>query len=181
MKKIFLFLFLFSLWGFGVHFASAQIFPPDTQTIITPVQTGEQIDLPSNVNVLGFQIVQYSNSIPKGCDDVGLYFNCVSSDPLHPYGTLYPTSSDTNFIPLNVFCSSSYFNNGNGDCQYMITAFYTTDNKLFSNPDTNTSFYLDHSLNYGDILILIFIIIFFAFGVLKFIWNFFNKDANSKL
>jgi len=58
-----------------------------------------------------------------------------------------------------------------------------TDNNfsIITNEITGASFSVDKTLSYGDILILIFIILFFGYGVFRFCWNFVFKDYPSKI
>ena len=75
--------------------------------------------------------------------------NCVFSEPidLDPLGT-----ADFEFTKIT--CSN-------------------TNLELITNPNTNAEFYLDKSLNYGEILILVFLLLFVIFGITKAITDFF--------
>jgi len=44
--------------------------------------------------------------------------------------------------------------------------------QLVGNETTEAEFYLQKTINYGDILIIGFLMIFLAFGILKFITDF---------
>jgi len=51
---------------------------------------------------------------------------------------------------------------------------------LISNPDTGAQFYLDKTLNYGEVLILVFLLLFAIFGIVKIIADFFIPRRVSK-
>jgi hypothetical protein len=51
---------------------------------------------------------------------------------------------------------------------------------LISNPNTGAEFYLDKTLNYGEVLILVFLLLFAVFGVVKVIADFFLPRRVSK-
>lgn len=51
---------------------------------------------------------------------------------------------------------------------------------LIENETTTAEFYIEKSLSYGDLLLITFLSIFLIFGILKFLWNFF-QNANYKL
>ena len=51
----------------------------------------------------------------------------------------------------------------------------------YTNATSGSSFYVAKSLSYGDILILIFMILIFSWGVFRFCWNFVFKDYPSKI
>jgi hypothetical protein len=44
---------------------------------------------------------------------------------------------------------------------------------LISNPNTGAEFYLDKKINYGDVLILVFLLSFFIFCIFKVVSDFF--------
>jgi hypothetical protein len=86
------------------------------------------------------------------------------------------------------------------DCDFTIPLNYLSEAPVFGEPfafskmtcvDASTSeyintgngsnFYLKKSLSYGDILIIVFLILFFVSGVFRLLWNFNFKDWNSKL
>lgn len=53
--------------------------------------------------------------------------------------------------------------------------------ELIQNETTGSEFYLDKTISYGDILMILFLIIFFVAIVFKLIWNFVFKQPASKL
>lgn len=80
--------------------------------------------------------------------------NCEFSNPKDYQGNPPATSTDFwNYQELN--CSS------------------TDDTvELIENASTSTFFYISRFLSYGDILIIIFLMLFLVFGIMKFITNF---------
>jgi len=52
---------------------------------------------------------------------------------------------------------------------------------LIQNSETNAEFYLQKSLTYGDLLIVIFLSIFLIFSIFKFLWNFVWAEFKRKL
>jgi len=49
----------------------------------------------------------------------------------------------------------------------------TSTTALISNAETGAEFYLDKKINYGDVLILTFLLLFAIFGIFKVISDFF--------
>jgi len=86
--------------------------------------------------------------------------DCTFADPLNYTGS--PPAEGDPFAFSTMTCTDDRFS------QYI-------------NTNNGGSFYLAKSLSYGDILVLIFLILFFAVGVLKLFWNFHFKDYPSKL
>lgn len=66
---------------------------------------------------------------------------------------------------------------------FALSGMACTDDKFatIANGTTGNNFFINKTLSYGDILILIFLILFFGFGVFRFCWNFVFKDYPSKL
>jgi len=52
---------------------------------------------------------------------------------------------------------------------------------LIHNDTNEAEFYIQKTLTYGELLLIIFISIFFIFGVFKFVWNFIQQNWNYKL
>lgn len=52
---------------------------------------------------------------------------------------------------------------------------------LIHNDTNGAEFYIQKTLTYGELLLIIFISIFFVFGIFKFIWNFIQQNWNHKL
>lgn len=44
--------------------------------------------------------------------------------------------------------------------------------ELIENPTTGAEFYIDKTMSYGDLILIVFISIFLVFSIFKFIWNF---------
>lgn len=86
--------------------------------------------------------------------------NCQFSNPVNYTGS--PPAAGEPFAFSGMTCSDDKFS-------------------LITNGNTGSNFYINKTLSYGDILILFFFIIFFAYGVFRFMWNFINKNTNSKL
>jgi hypothetical protein len=42
-------------------------------------------------------------------------------------------------------------------------------------------FYITKSIDYGQVIILSFVLIFFVLFVVKFLWNFVKQDSNEKI
>lgn len=43
---------------------------------------------------------------------------------------------------------------------------------LLQNPETGAEFYLQKTMSYGDLLLIIFVSIFLVWGIVRFLWNF---------
>lgn len=52
---------------------------------------------------------------------------------------------------------------------------------LIKNETTGAEFYLDKTLSYGDLILIIFLSFFLIFGIVKFLWNFVWTDPRSKI
>ena len=50
-----------------------------------------------------------------------------------------------------------------------------------SNSNIPADFYLHKSVDYGQILIIIFLFLMFVFGAVKFVWNYHWQDPKQKL
>jgi len=61
---------------------------------------------------------------------------------------------------------------GDGDWEYSQMECDPVILQLVGNETTEAEFYLQKTINYGDILIIGFLMIFLAFGILKFITDF---------
>lgn len=79
--------------------------------------------------------------------------NCIFSEPVLYTGE--PPASTTEFWQFKIL-----------DCT-------STNLELIENPSTGANFYLDKSINYGDILVLTFLLLFAIFGIIKAISDFF--------
>lgn len=44
--------------------------------------------------------------------------------------------------------------------------------ELITNTETEANFYISKTLDYGDVLVITFLILFLVFGILKFLTNF---------
>ncbi len=55
--------------------------------------------------------------------------------------------------------------------QYSQLNCSTTQYDLMENASSGTSFFLDKTINYGDVLIVAFLMIFLIFGIVKFVSN----------
>lgn len=66
---------------------------------------------------------------------------------------------------------------------FAFTGMTCTSDQLsaITNGTTGANFFINKTLSYGDILILIFLILFFGWGVFRFCWNFVFKDYPSKI
>lgn len=83
-----------------------------------------------------------------------------------PYGLQIISNSSDNDFDINVFYADTPL---------------TSELQQYTNENNGSTFLINQSISYGDILLLIFVILFFAFGVFRFLWNFFNKNSASKL
>lgn len=65
-------------------------------------------------------------------------------------------------------------NTGIEDYEFSVLDCTSTDQAqtLIQNPQTGSEFYLDKTLNYGEILVLFFIFLFIVFGSVKVIMDF---------
>jgi hypothetical protein len=52
---------------------------------------------------------------------------------------------------------------------------------LIQNTSTEAEFYVEKTLSYGDLILIVFLSIFLIFGIFKFLWNFIQQNWNSKL
>lgn len=52
---------------------------------------------------------------------------------------------------------------------------------LIENTETGAEFYIQKTMSYGDLILIIFISIALIFGIFKFIWNFIQQNWNFKL
>jgi len=86
--------------------------------------------------------------------------DCIFSEPLNYVGS--PPAEGDPFAFSKMVCTDDRFT-------------------LQTNSTTGSEFYINKTLSYGDILVLIFLILFFCAGVLKLFWNFHFKDYPSKL
>lgn len=85
---------------------------------------------------------------------------CIYSEPVNAIGETPATGDYFSFSKVS--CVS--------DTQTLIT-----------NGTTGSNFYVDKTLNYGDIILIAIFIIFLIFGVFKFVWNFIQQNWNFKL
>ncbi len=53
--------------------------------------------------------------------------------------------------------------------------------ELIENPTTGAEFYIDKTMSYGDLILIVFISIFLIFGIFKFMWNFIQQNWNYKI
>jgi len=44
--------------------------------------------------------------------------------------------------------------------------------EVIENQSTGAEFYIDKTMSYGDLILVVFLSIFLVFSILKFIWNF---------
>lgn len=87
--------------------------------------------------------------------------DCIFSNPVNAMGET-PATGDNYFVFSKMSCVS--------------------DTKtIIQNESTGANFYIDKTLNYGDIILIAFFIIFLIFGVFKFVWNFIQQNWNFKL
>lgn len=89
-----------------------------------------------------------------------MVLNCQFSEPVNYTGS--PPASGEPFAFSGMTCNSDQISG-------------------ITNGTTGSNFYINKTLSYGDILILIFLILFFGWGVLRFCWNFVFKDYPSKV
>lgn len=54
-------------------------------------------------------------------------------------------------------------------------------NTFVQNPQTGSEFFMDKTITYGDLILIIFCSIFLISGVFKFLWNFVWQDIKAKL
>lgn len=53
--------------------------------------------------------------------------------------------------------------------------------ELIQNTETGAEFYVNKTLSYGELLIVIFLSIFLIFSIIKFLWNFIFQEVKAKL
>jgi hypothetical protein len=52
---------------------------------------------------------------------------------------------------------------------------------LIQNPETEAEFYIQKTMSYGDLILIIFLSIFLIFGIFKFLWNFIWSEFKRKI
>lgn len=87
-------------------------------------------------------------------------FNCIFSEPVLFDGNP-PTTTENIWQFSKVDCFSS-----------------TTE--LIQNANTGAEFYLNKTINYGEVLVLVFLFLFAVFGIFKIISDFFIPQRVSK-
>jgi hypothetical protein len=181
-KKIYFFIFLsLFLFPFSTHAFDLW----DSRVITNRFNVVENnIEITTNsVVLLGSQMsATFTESLAQfevrccespSCTDYGLSFRFNSFSPELfvynnpcPYGLQIISNSPDNDFDINVFYADMPL---------------TSELQQYTNENNGSTFFVDQSISYGQILILIFVILFYAFGVFRFIWNFFNKNSASKL
>ena len=119
----------------------------------------------------------------SGQDDFPNPFPCHwQPPPIIP--PLWPLTYDFDFVKLgymieNLQCEHITPKTFNGETPTTTTDFWqysqlncsTTQYDLMENASSGTSFFLDKTINYGDVLIVAFLMIFLIFGIVKFVSN----------
>ncbi|MFA5031252.1 MAG: hypothetical protein WC495_06745 [Patescibacteria group bacterium] len=85
---------------------------------------------------------------------------CIFSEPLNYTGS--PPAEGDPFAFSEMICTDDRY-------------------EQYTNTGSGATFYMQKSLSYGDVLVLVFLILFFVAGVFKLMWNFNFKDWNAKL
>jgi len=65
--------------------------------------------------------------------------------------------------------------------QYSHAVCTSASTEQISNSNIPADFYLKKSVDYGQILIIIFLFLMFVFGAVKFVWNYHWQDPKQKL
>jgi len=86
----------------------------------------------------------------------------------------YFDSATKELKPFNGGDSGSSWNWGTLNCTSTDNSF-SKQFTLIQNSETGAEFYLDKTLNYGEAMIIWFLVIFGFFMILKLTWNFFWK------
>jgi len=87
--------------------------------------------------------------------------DCQFSDPVNYLGAPASEGEFWNFQTLNCDSEQRF--------------------ELIQNPTTGGEFYLDKTMSYGDLILIIFVSIFLIFGIFKFVWNFIQQNWNYKI
>jgi len=67
-----------------------------------------------------------------------------------------------------------YWHWRNYNCQF-------SEIELIQNTETGAEFYINKTLSYGDLILIIILAIFLIFGIFKFVWNFIQQNWNFKI
>jgi len=68
----------------------------------------------------------------------------------------------------------NYLGEPAGEGEFFNFKTFTCDERfeLIENSTTGAEFYVDKTMSYGDLVLIVFISIFLVFSIFKFIWNF---------
>jgi len=140
-------------------------------------------NLPPVYTILSYNFLDDTNVFSLWCGDVDLSILNVEFYSGSEY-TKSQTHSNAQFHCTEPITGYPSFSGNNQNLIIQYVPYDTRESEQFqkyTNENSGANFYLDKSISYGDVFVLLFFIFFFCALIFKLLWNFNWKDEKAKL
>jgi hypothetical protein len=182
LKKIIFIGFLFLFFAGPV--LAGTTFPNDTISVYTSVNTMSSTTIYTSNTTSTILYFFTTHDWGDGADTLYCGNTAIFSFP-----TKTDTIGDAPPLEFIYFCNKNvyYRNGGSADTDQTLIAYVPYDLRtgttgssgtstntltLISNSSTGASFYIDSRINYGDVIVILFLLLFVIFGIVKVITDF---------